>query len=266
MEDFLGTDFAGRRALVTGGGTGIGAACARALAQAGASVALIGRRPEPLERLAHDLSAATGVDVVAFPADVTAPGQVASAFKFAAAAIGAPEIVVNAAGVAYAGPLGHTKDEDVDRVLDVNVRGVWHVVRAALPAMRAAGYGRIVNVASTAGIKGYRYNALYTASKHALLGLTRTLAVELLPAGITVNAVCPGFADTEIVAAAARTLAEKTGRSEAEASAALAAQNPLGRLVSPEEVAAAVLYLASVRAGAVNGTSIVIDGGTPYYG
>jgi NAD(P)-dependent dehydrogenase (short-subunit alcohol dehydrogenase family) len=266
MDDLLGSDFVGRRALVTGGGTGLGAAIAVALAEAGASVVVIGRRPEPLERLAADLAGRCAVDVLGFPADVTKPTQVAAAFKFATASIGAPEIVVNAAGVAHAGPLGAVKDEDVDRVLDVNVRGVWHVVRAAVPAMKAASYGRIVNVASTAGIRGYRYNALYAASKHALLGLTRTLAVELLPHGITVNAVCPGFADTDLVDDAARALAAKTGRTFDDAKAALAAQNPLGRLVRPEEVAAATLYLASRRAAAVNGTSLVVDGGSPYGG
>lgn len=261
--DDLGTDFAGRRALVTGGGTGIGAAVAEAFAAAGASVIVLGRRADPLERLAARLSAEHGTDVLAFPADVTRPDQVAAAFKFAAASVGAPEIVVNAAGVAHAGPLGTTTDADVDRVLDVNVRGVWHVARAALPAMKAARDGRFVVVASTAGVRGYRNNALYVASKHAVCGLVRTLAAELIPFGVTVNAVCPGFADTEIVAEAARAISERTGRSVEEAKDALGKLNPLGRLVRPEEVAAAILGLCTRAAAAVSGHELVVDGGTP---
>jgi 3-hydroxybutyrate dehydrogenase len=266
VGDELGTELVGRRALVTGGGTGIGAACVRALCAAGASVVALGRRPEPLERLVAELAGGADADVAAFPADVTQPEQIAAAVKFATATFGAPEIVVNAAGVAHAGPLGATTDEDFDRVLDVNLRGVWHVVRAVVPAMKRAGYGRIVNVASTAGLRGYRFNAAYVASKHALLGLSRTLAAELLPHGITVNSVCPGFADTEIVESAARKIADKTGKTLDAAKAALAAQNPLGRLVTPDEVAAAALYFASRSAAAASGTTLVLDGGTPYYG
>jgi NAD(P)-dependent dehydrogenase (short-subunit alcohol dehydrogenase family) len=251
---------AGRCALVTGAGSGIGAACARALARAGARVALCGRQLEPLEALAHAIDE-DGGEALAFSCDVTKPDQVALAAGFFTAALGPFEIVVNAAGQAHSATLAATTDEDIDRILDVNLRGTWHVVRAAAPAMRKAKWGRIVNVASTAAVRGYRYNALYTASKHALAGLTRALSAELLPNGITVNAVCPGFTETDIVREAARTIADKTGRTEAEAVAALAKQNPLGRLVDPGEVAAAVLWLAGDGAAAVSGQSIVIDGG-----
>lgn len=252
---------AGRCALVTGAGSGIGAACARALARAGARVALAGRRMEPLEALARAIDDEDG-EALAFSCDVTKPDQVVGAVKFFASALGPIEIVVNAAGVGHSAPLAATPDEEIDRVLDVNLRGAWNVVRATVAVMRKAGFGRIVNVASTAAVRGYRFNALYTASKHALAGLTRSLSAELLPSGITVNAVCPGFTDTDLVASAARMIAEKTGRTEAEAKKALAAQNPLGRLVEPDEVAAAVLWLVGDKSGAVSGQSIVIDGGT----
>ncbi|HYC79235.1 MAG TPA: SDR family oxidoreductase [Planctomycetota bacterium] len=262
--DGLGTDFAGRRALITGGGSGIGAATAAALAAAGASVVLVGRRAEPLERLAAKLGTEHGVDALPFPADVVRPDQVNAAFRFAAA-IGAPEIVVCAAGVAHAGKLENVSDDDVDRVLAVNVKGAWNVARACVPAMKAAGYGRIVHVASTAGVRGYRYNALYAASKHALCGFTRSLAAELLPSGVTVNAACPGFVDTDLVDAAARDVAEKTGRTFEEAKQVLGAQNPLGRLVTPEEVAHAILFLAAASSSAISGVSLIVDGGTPHW-
>ena len=254
-------DPAGRCALVTGAGSGIGAACARALAAAGAKVALAGRRLEALEALAREIGEQDG-EALAFSCDVTKPEQVKSAFGFFSAALGPVEILVNAAGQAHSATLAATTDEDIDRILDVNLRGVWNAVREAVPAMKRARYGRIVNVASTAAVRGYRFNALYTASKHALAGLTRSLAAELLADGITVNAVCPGFTDTAIVESAAQAIAGKTGRSEADAREVLARQNPLGRLVAPEEVAAAVSWLVSAGGAAVSGQSIVIDGGT----
>jgi NAD(P)-dependent dehydrogenase (short-subunit alcohol dehydrogenase family) len=246
---------------VTGAGSGIGAASARALARAGARVALVGRQLEPLQAVAKGIDEEDG-EALAFSCDVTKPDQVALAFGFFASALGPFEIVVNAAGQAHSAKLAATTDEDIDRILDVNLRGAWNVVRSAVPAMRKAKFGRIVNVASTAAVRGYRFNALYTASKHALAGLTRSLSAELLPDGITVNAVCPGFTETDVVRDAARTIAEKTGRTEAEAVQALAKQNPLGRLVDPEEVAATVLWLCGAGGAAVSGQSIVLDGGT----
>jgi NAD(P)-dependent dehydrogenase (short-subunit alcohol dehydrogenase family) len=257
----LNGDPAGRCALVTGAGSGIGAASARALARAGAKVALCGRQLEPLEELAREINDQDG-EALAFSCDVTRPEQVALASGFFTSALGPFEIVVNAAGQAHSATLPATTDEDIDRILDVNLRGAWNVVRAVVPAMRKAKWGRIINVASTASVRGYRYNALYTASKHALAGLTRSLSAELLPHGITVNAVCPGFTETDLVREAARTIADKTGKTEAEAVQLLAKQNPLGRLVQPDEVAATVVWLAGASGAAVSGQSIVLDGGT----
>jgi NAD(P)-dependent dehydrogenase (short-subunit alcohol dehydrogenase family) len=251
----------GRCAVVTGAGSGIGAACARTLAQAGAKVGLAGRRLPPLEALAREI-AADGGEALALACDVTMPEEVRDALAFFAAALGPVEILVNAAGQAHSATLAATTDDDIDRILDVNLRGAWNAARAVAPAMVKAGFGRIVNVASTAAVRGYRFNALYTASKHALAGLTRSLSAELLSAGVTVNAVCPGFTDTEIVRDAARAIAERSGRTEEDAREALARQNPLGRLVQPDEVAAAVLWLVSDGSGATSGQSIVIDGGT----
>jgi len=252
---------AGRVVLVTGAGSGIGAACARALSRAGARVALAGRRLEPLEAIAHEIDEDDG-EALALSCDVTKPQEVERAVGFFSAGLGPIEIVVNAAGIGHSATLTATSDEDIDHVLDVNLRGAWNVVRATFAPMKRAKFGRIVNVASTAAVRGYRYNALYAASKHALAGLTRSLSAELLPDGITVNAVCPGFTDTAIVENAARTIADKTGRTEAAAKEALAAQNPIGRLVTPDEVAAAVLWLVGDGGGAISGQSVVIDGGT----
>ncbi len=255
-------DPAGRTALVTGAGSGIGRATVRALVAAGARVALTGRRLEPLQALATELDETHDAEVLAMPCDVTDPGQVRAAMKFFTSALGPIEIVVTAAGQAHSASLAETTDEDIDRILDVNLRGALHVIRATAPAMVQARFGRIINIASTAAVRGYRFNALYSASKHALAGLTRSLSAELLPAGITVNAVCPGFTDTEIVDTAARAIAEKSGRTEAEARQTLANLNPLRRLVTPEEVAACVVWLASEGGAAVSGQSIILDGGT----
>jgi NAD(P)-dependent dehydrogenase (short-subunit alcohol dehydrogenase family) len=248
---------AGRHALVTGGGRGIGAAIAAALAGAGARVTLLARNADELGATAI----AIGRTTVTVTADVTDPAQVARAFVEAREAAGPIDILVNNAGLAKSRPLAKTDEDFWRAILEVNLTGAYHCTRAALPAMLAANRGRIVNVASTAGLRGYAYCTAYCAAKHGLVGFTRALALEVAKTGITVNAVCPGYTDTGIVRDAVRAISEKTARSEAEARESLVSFNPQQRLVQPAEVANAVLWLCSPGSESMNGQSLAIAGG-----
>jgi NAD(P)-dependent dehydrogenase (short-subunit alcohol dehydrogenase family) len=248
---------AGRHALVTGGGRGIGAAIAAALAGAGARVTLLGRTQAELEATAATLPGGAR----AITADVTDAAQVERAFAEARAAAGDVEILVNNAGLAKSRPLAKTDAVFWRLVLETNLTGAYHCTRAALPAMLAANRGRIVSVASTAGLRGYAYCTAYCAAKHGLVGFTRALALEVAKTGITVNAVCPGYTDTGIVRDAVRAISEKTARSEAEARESLVSFNPQQRLVQPAEVAGAVLWLCSPGSESMNGQSLAIAGG-----
>jgi NAD(P)-dependent dehydrogenase (short-subunit alcohol dehydrogenase family) len=243
----------GKHAVVTGASRGIGLAIARTLRAHGASVTLMARDARALEAAAAELGGDTAWQTV----DVADADGVAAAFARA----GAVDILVNNAGQAASAPFGRTDAALWQCMLDVNLTGAYHCIQAALPGMLDAGWGRVVNVASTAGLTGYRYVSAYCAAKHGLVGLTRALALEVANRGVTVNAVCPGFTDTDIVADAVATIVRKTGRTADGARAQLAAANPQGRLVQPDEVAHAVAWLCMPGAAAMNGQAIAVAGG-----
>ena len=246
----------GRHALVTGGGTGIGAACATHLHAAGASLSLLGRRREPLERTAKIVSGAS------FSSDVADRGEIESAFAAARAANGPIEILVVNAGVADSAPFGRTSRESWDRIIAVNLTAAFDCAQAALPDLLASDNGRIVFIASVAGLRGVPYAAHYAASKHGLIGLMRSLAVEFAKTSLTVNAVCPGYVDTPMTDQSVARVTEKTGRSEEQSRGIIAAQNASGRLVQPDSVATMVLTLCLPQSRDVNGAAVTVDGGT----
>jgi NAD(P)-dependent dehydrogenase (short-subunit alcohol dehydrogenase family) len=249
----------GRHALVTGASRGIGAAIAAALAAAGARVSLVGRDAQRLTEVAAQLG---GSDrAVAVVGDVTRGDAVRSAFAAARQKLGPVHILVNNAGQAASAPFADTDEALWNRILGVNLTGTYLCAREAIADMLQAGFGRIVNIASIAGLRGAAYISAYAASKHAVIGLTRSLALEYATRNITVNAVCPGYTDTEMVKQAVGNIMRKTGRSESEALAALTVTNPQRRLITPAEVSNAVLWLCRPGTESVTGQSIVIAGG-----
>jgi len=250
---------AGLHAVVTGGGSGIGAATAEALAQAGARITLMGRDAQRLHTQRAKLAAFADVDCVTV--DVTREASVDTAFAEAIQRFGAVDILVNNAGQAQAAPFLKTDAALWQRLLDVNLTGAFYCTKAVLPGMVEKASGRIVNVASTAGQIGYPYVAAYCAAKHGVIGLTRALALEVATKGITVNAVCPGYTETELLDSALAQVVSKTGRNIDDARAALQSLNPQQRFVRPEEVAQAVVWLASSASASVTGQSISISGG-----
>jgi NAD(P)-dependent dehydrogenase (short-subunit alcohol dehydrogenase family) len=247
---------AGHHALVTGGGSGIGAAIAVALAQAGATVTICGRRREPLEAIA-----AGQAGIFAEPADVTDRDAMLSLYKQAETARGPFAIVVANAGGAQSAPAEKVTPLLWNGTLAVNLTGAFFSVQPALAGMRERGFGRIVFIASTAGLKGVAYVAPYVAAKHGVIGLMRALAAETAKHGVTVNAVCPGYTETPMLDRAVERIAATTKRDAAEARAALAAQNPQGRFVSPAEVAGTVLWLCDEASAGITGQAIAISGG-----
>jgi len=245
----------GRTALVTGGGRGIGAAVARRLAADGVKVAVTGRTQTEIDAIASELGGlALRADLTDRSATDAMVGELVDAF-------GRVDILVNNAGIAISAPLAKTSDEDWDRLLEINATAPMRLCRALIPAMVENGWGRVVNLASNAGVSGYRYTAGYCASKHALVGMTRALAIDLAKTGVTINAVCPGWVETNMVREAVDRIVKKTGRTAEQAKASLASMSPQQRMLQPKEVAHVVAMLCGELARGVHGQAIVIDGG-----
>jgi NAD(P)-dependent dehydrogenase (short-subunit alcohol dehydrogenase family) len=246
----------GQHALVTGGGTGIGAAIALALAERGAAVTICGRRLHELEKSAkrHD-------NIYAQVADVTDPASLQDLYRDAQAARGNFGIVIANAGAAESAPVEKISRTLWEETIAVNLTGAFLSVQPALPAMRARNWGRIVFIASTAGLKGYAYVAPYVAAKHGVIGLTRALAIETAKTGITVNAICPGYVETPMLERAVDRIVAATKRDAAQTRGTLAANNPQARFIKPEEVAAAVVWLCAHDSAAITGQAISVSGG-----
>ncbi len=251
---------AGRGAVVTGGGRGIGAAVAHALAERGVRVVVAARSSAEIESVAAALRAG-GTEAWAVRCDVSEPESIESLFLDAADRLGEVDILVNNAGIASAAPVVKLSLAEWTRLWTVNATGTFLTMRGAMPGMIERGWGRIVNVASIAALRGARYISGYAASKHAMLGLTRSAAAEVAAVGVTVNAVCPGYVATPMTDATIENIVNRTGMSEQDALDAILATTPQGRLITPEEVAASVAFLCEEEARGINGQTIVLDGG-----
>ena len=252
-----------KTALITGGGRGIGRAVAFALAREGARVAVVARTESEVTRVAAEIKEECGTQTLSFACDVSKMESVSGAFAEAAAKFRRGiDILVNNAGIAESAPLLKTDDEMWQRHLGINLSGTFYCTRAALPMMIAGGWGRIINIASIAGKTGAPYISAYAASKHGVLGLTRSVALEVATKGITVNAICPGYVETDMTSHAVEKITALTGRTTEEARTVIERMSPQNRLVTPEEVAALALLLASDEGRGINGQAINVDGGS----
>ena len=249
-----------RTVLVTGGGRGIGATVARTFASAGHRVVVASRTANEIEELAENLRDEGGL-AIALTCDVQKPEDVTRLTAAAVSEFGPIEVLINNAGIGHAAPLHKTTLADWNRVFAVNATGTFLCLQACLPEMLTSGWGRVVNVASVAGLAGGRYISAYSASKHAVLGLTRSAAAEVVGRGVTINAICPGYVDTPMTRDTIENLQSRSGMSEAEALAAILETTRQPRLIAPEEVASSVYYLCGESAASIHGQSIVIDGG-----
>jgi NAD(P)-dependent dehydrogenase (short-subunit alcohol dehydrogenase family) len=255
------SSLSGRRALVTGGGRGIGRAVVLDLARAGAAVAVAARTRSEVDAVASGIVSAGG-RAVGVEMDVTDPARVRAAFATAREALGGIDILVSGAGIAPTAPIARTSDATWRQILETNLSGTFYCLREALPEMTGRGWGRVVHLASIAGKTGYPYIGAYAASKHGVLGLTKCAALEVATTGVTVNAVCPGYVDTPMLDAGVARIVEKTGLTADEARRRLADMSPQKRLYTAEEVSALVLFLCSDAAAGINGQALSVDGGT----
>jgi len=246
--------------LVTGGSGGLGRCLARAFARQGYRVAITSRDPEKLNEAAEEIDA-PGFPVLSLPCDIRHKDQVESLSEELCTRLGSVQVLINNAGIARAMSFLEMPDSLWDETLRTNLTGAYHCCKAFLPGMIEAGWGRIINIASTAGKVGYPYVTAYASSKHGLLGLTRSLALETARLRITVNAICPGYIDDERTRDNARRMADKTGRSVEETLALFAGSAPQNRLIQADEVASLALYLASENSGGITGQAINVDGG-----
>ncbi len=247
-----------KMAVVTGASRGIGRSVALGFIQQGYEVWALARSKEALDELRRE----AGEALHPLPVDVADEAALLAACRTVLQA-GTPSVLVNNAGISLAAPLTKTRTEDLHRVMAVNVTAPYILCRELIPAMVAAGGGRVINIGSIAAVRGAKYTSAYCASKHALLGITRALAVEYARKGVTVNQVNPGWVETDMLANAVGTIAQTTGRTEAQAREALASMNAIGRVIKPEEVAAMCLFLASDMAAGITNAVYAVDGGEP---